>query len=178
MISWLKKLWDKSGEGKFLLSHILPMAGLFLTWGCLGHLYITTLDKEDLIKIDGRIEWIGIAPERSISRSGGTYHPLKIALIGEDDIYRLHDDFKNDFERILDSLKVGDDISLFRRSGMQTLVGWGRINDILAIEKNSATIFALERTLWYEERQRDILAFFMIVCWMGYAGHLYGKKKI
>lgn len=177
MIKWLKDFWDKSGDRKFLLTHILPTAGLFFTWGFLGHLYMTNLDSDDLKEINGKIEWIGIVTESSISRSMAKYHPLKIKLQGQSDMYRLHDNFKNDFRRIQENLKTGDDIKLFTRNGLQTFISWGKTNDIFIIQKGNETIFGLERMIKYKTNQRDIFAGFAILCWTIYLGYIYQKRK-
>lgn len=176
-MKWLKDLWDKSGDRKFLLTHILPAAGLFFTWGFLGHLYMTNLDKDDLKEIRGKIEWIGTVTESSASRSMAKYHPLKIQLQESPDMYRLNDYFKLDFKRIQDSLRVGDEIKVYRRSGLQAFISWGKTNDIFIIQKGDMTILGLERMLKYKKNQRDIFGVLTIICLAVYIGHIYNKRK-
>jgi len=154
MIKWLKHLWEKSGDRKlFFGSYILPLAGLLFTWGLFGHLYMSNLHKDDLKEINGAIEWIGIVPETSISRSGTKYHPLKIQLQGESDMYRLHDNFKYDFKRLEDNLRVGDNVRLYRRTNIQSFISWGRTNDIFVIEKDNTIIFGLEKMIAFKKNK-------------------------
>ena len=177
MIKWLKDLWDKSGDKKFLLTHVLPIGALFFTWGFAGHLYMTSLDKKDLKEIEGKIEWIGTVTESSASRSMAKYHPLKIQLQDSPDLYRLNDYFKLDFKRIQDSLRVGDEIRVYRRSGLQTFVSWGKTNDIFIIEKGVMTILGLDRMIKYKQNQRDIFGVLAVICWAVYIGLIYRRNN-
>lgn len=178
MIKWLKDLWEKSGDGKlFFGTYILPLAGLFFTWGFFGHLYMSNLHKDDLKEINGAIEWIGTVTETSTSRSGAKYHPLKIQLQGESDTYRLHDNFKYDFKRIQDNLRVGDYVRLYRRTKIQSILSWGKTNDICVIEKDNTIIFGLEKMIAFKKEQMDTFAGLSMICWTLYILYIYDKKR-
>jgi hypothetical protein len=171
-------LWEKSGDGKlFFGTYILPLAGLFFTWGFFGHLYMSNLGKNDLKEINGTIEWIGSVTETSISRSGAKYHPLKIELQGQSGTYRLHDNFKYDFKRIQDNLRVGDNVRLYRRTKFQSIISWGKTNDIFVIEKDNTIIFGLEKMIAFKKEQMDTFAGFSMICWTLYILYIYDKKR-
>ena len=178
MTKWLQDFWEKAADGKlFLGTYILPFAGLFFTWGFFGHLYLSNLHKNDLKEINGAIEWIGTVTEASISRSGAKYHPLKIQLQGQSDSYKLHDNFKKDFKRIQDILRVGDNVRIYRRTKIQSIISWGETNDIFVIEKDKTTIFGFEKMIGFKKEQMHTFAGFSLICWTLYILFIYDKKS-
>ncbi len=181
MINWFKNLWNESGKKSFLIRFIVPAAGIFFTWGFLGHLYMSNFQLSDLSPVKGRITYIEIVPEKSISQSGRTYHPLMIRLNSGPELYRLHEEFKFRFDKILNQVHQGDIVTLYKRNRIQALISWGRMNDIFQIDYNNTTIFKLEWMLNYKKNQMTTFGIFSSICWTVYMIYLFErtrKKKV
>ena len=169
MINWLKYLRNESGKKSFLNRFIVPTAGIFFSWGFLGHLYMTNFQLNDLTPLEGRITYIDIVPEKSISQSGGTYHPLMIRLDTGSELYRLHEEFKFKFDELLNQVSEGDVVTLYKRNRTQAFLTWGRGNDIFQIDSNNTTLFKLEWMLNYKKNQMATFGIFAVICWIAYS---------
>jgi hypothetical protein len=175
---WLKDLWENLTDSKFVLVRIVtPLAGVFFTWGFFGHLYTINLEREDLRKISGKVEWIGVRTETAIGRSPRKYHPLNILLAGHDESFRLIDHFKYHFERIQDSVRFSDNVTIYARTKMQTLFGWGRQADIYALDKGDKSIFSVEQMNNFLEEQMYGYGAFAFICWFLYAMDFYERAR-
>lgn len=161
----MERIWKNS----FLIRFIVPTAGIFFSWGFLGHLYMTNLQLTDLTPVEGRITYIDIVPEKSMSRSGGTYHPLMIQLNTGPELYRLHEEFKFRFDELLNQVQEGDVVTLYKRNRILAFLTWGRKNDIFQIDSNSVTLFKLEWMRNYKKNQMVIFGILAAICWIAYS---------
>ncbi len=168
MIKWLKYLLNEFGKRTFLIKFIVPIAGVFFTWGFLGHLYMTNFKLSDLTQIKGQITYIDIVPEKSISRSGRMYYPLMIRLNNGSEVYRLHEEFNFRFDELINQISEGDVVTIYKRNRKQAFLTWGKRNDIFQIDHGNSTMFRLEWMLNYKRNQMGILGIFATVCWVSY----------
>ena len=67
MFKWFKRLWRDSGKmskQEFGCKYFIPLVATFLTWGVVGHIYISTLSIEKLTPCKGEVTSIKTKLER------------------------------------------------------------------------------------------------------------------
>lgn len=177
MLKWLKYIWEESGKQSFLIRFITPTAGIFFAWGFFGHLYMTNFQLDDLTPVHGQVTFIDIVPEKSMSKSGGTYHPLKIRLDNSPELYRLYEKFKFRFDELMNQIDIGDDVTLFKCNRIQAFLSWGKRNDIFQIDSKNSTVFRLEWMLNYKDNQMTAFGIISVICWIAYSFYRIGQWK-
>src|SRR5687767_12473004 len=125
MIKWFKILWKDLGNlprHHFFQKYILPALAIFFTWGATGHLYLSALTKDLLVKNVGQVSNIEEIME------GGRYihNPLIISLANYHQNFRLRDTYERDYFVLQQEIKVGDTITIYTRHLWQTILGWGK----------------------------------------------------
>ena len=177
MIERLKKFWKEFGTKEFGIKYILPVGGLFFTWGFLGHLYTQSLTLDDFVKTTGTVEQIEIVFEQGAKSN---YKWLTIHLNETGDSYRVHDSFKSRFKEFKTKISTGDTITIYTRTPLQTTIGWGQAADIYQIEKRGQVLFDFK---WMKKFNKDQLwttLFFSVFFWGIYIGlmiNMNGEKK-
>lgn len=96
MIKLLKRFWDSFGDKDFGLKIVAPTLGLFLTLGAFAQYYSFSLDKDELVKTSGTVEWIGETMEHGTNFN--KYYPLMISLSGHHKQFRVKDTFNTDLK--------------------------------------------------------------------------------
>ena len=173
MIKILRRIWDTFGDKDFFGKIVIPSGGVFFTLGTLAQFYSLTLSKNDLVKTTGTVEWISGKTEQGVK--GNRYYPLVIYLSDQEDYYRIKDTFNRKYKTIKEQIKPGDNILLYTRSTLQTIIGWGQENDIYAIDKGENVIFDIELMRDYKRGQIESFGIFAFICWMLYGLYRYNK---
>lgn len=162
-----KKIWnDLSTLSRFHFAckYIFPFFAIFLTWGCLGNFYQTRLGKSELVEHVGQVHHIGVRFEQG-TRSSYKYYPLKISLENFTDEFSLRDEFEDRFSLLQDKIHMGDTITIYTRTSLQTMIGWGQKNDIYQIEKGSEVLFPASVAADYNANQAKILLLMALLFW-------------
>jgi hypothetical protein len=160
MFNWMKRLWHDLGNMtrfEFGCKYVFPIIAVFLTWGVIGHIYIINLDVKKLTPCIGKVTFIDIRLERGAKRA--KYYPLKITITGHKGQFRVMDKFKKEFRFIQSEIKLGDTITIYKRNKWQSVLSWGRRNDVYQIEKKDTLIFSL-RTV--KEDARELIPWILI----------------
>ena len=173
MIRLLKRFWDSFGDKDFGLKIIAPTAGLFFTLGTVAQYYSSTLDKDELVKTSGTVEWIGEAMEHGTNLN--KYYPLMISLTGQQEQFRVKDNFKYRFKELKNRIKNGDNLTVYTRTKAQTIIGWGQQFDIFQIENNSEVLFDIKWMKTYRKSQMEFFGLFAIISWGLFGGYFYRK---
>jgi hypothetical protein len=159
----------------FGCKYVFPAAAFFLTWGCLGNFYQTRLDKSQLVANVGVVDNIDVAFEQGM-KSSYKYYPLLISLKNSSDNFRLRDKFGDWFPFLRDSIHIGDTITIYTRTKFQTIIGWGKTNDIYLIEKGNELIFPASIVRDYNAGQAKLLLVLALLFWTPFV--LYKLKVI
>jgi hypothetical protein len=146
-----------------------------MTWGSFGNFYQTHLDKTQLVKNNGRVNNIEVVFEQG-TKSSYKYYPLIISLVSSSDNFRLRDRFEDWFPFLEDKIHIGDTVQIYTRTRFQTLIGWGKRNDIYLIEKGNELIFPGNIVREYNAGQAKALLFFALLFWTPFI--LYKLKVI
>lgn len=135
-----------------------------MTWGALGNFYQTHLDKKQLVQNKGIVNNIAVVFEQG-TKSSYKYYPLKISLAGFSNAFRLRDNFKDWFPYLQDKIKTGDTIEIYTRTKLQSIIGWGKQNDIYQIEENKQVLLPLTFVADYNNRQAIGIMIMAILFW-------------
>jgi hypothetical protein len=160
---------------QFFQKFILPGLAAFFTWGVVGHSYLTNLDTTDLVANIGQVNEIGVEYEEGL-RSRYKYYPLKIKLSNYPEKFRVPDIYKIEFSYLQEKISPGDTITLYSRTLWQTILGWGKRNDIYQIDKNGQTVFFLSKVISEKKDQRIIFILFSVILWLWYITYVRIKK--
>lgn len=148
----------------FACKYIFPAFAIFLTWGSLGNFYQTQLNKTQLVKNSGLVSDIEVVFQQG-TKPSYKYYPLLISLVNSSNSFRLRDKFTDWFSFLQDKIHVGDTIEIYTRTKFQTLIGWGKQNDIYQIEKGNQLIFPISVVTDYNASQARALLFLALLFW-------------
>jgi len=167
MIKWFKTIWKDLGnlsKFQFFQKYILPGLAIFFTWGAIGHLYLTTINKNSLVKNRGQVETLEEAME------GGRYNhnSLIIELSNYQQEFRLPDAYERDYFVLQQEIQIGDTITIYTRHRWQVILGFGQFKDIYQIDKGGETLFYLFEVIEEKKSQLNIFALFVCVFWAWY----------
>lgn len=173
MIELLKKFWDSFGDKDFGLKIIVPTAGLFFTLGTVAQYYSSSLDKEELVKTSGTVEWIGETAEHRMNLN--RYYPLVILLSGHQEQFRVKENFKYRFKELKNNIQNGDNLTVYTRTKAQTIIGWGQQSDIFQIERKSDVLFDIKSMKRYRKNQMEFFGLFAVIAWGLFGVYFYRK---
>lgn len=177
MKNWFKTFWKDLGnlpKGLFFHKYILPTLAIFFSWGLVGHILLVSLDKNSLVSNKGNVTSIEVRFEQG-TRATYKYYPLKIGLTNYSEEYRLPDTYKTFFPYLQQEIIVGDSITLYTRNRWQTILGWGRQNDIYQIDKSGQTLFDISEVINEKKNQLTLLLVFSLILWIWYV--IYRRIK-
>lgn len=175
MIKLLKRIWDSFGDKDFGLKIVAPTAGLFFTLGTIAQYYTVSLDKDELVKTTGTVEWVGESIEHGTNFN--KYYPLMISLSGHQEPFRVKDNFKYRFKKLKNEIQNGDNLTVYTRTQTQTMIGWGQRLDIFQIEKGSEILLDINWMKNYRRSQMEYFGLFSIISWGLFGGYLYKKRN-
>jgi hypothetical protein len=175
MIRFLNRFWDSFGEKDFGLKIVAPTLGLFFTLGSCAQYYSFSLDKDELVKTSGTVEWITETEERGTTLT--KYYPLMISLQGHQEQFRVKDNFKYRFKDLKNRIRNGDNLTVYTRTKAQTIVGWGQRFDIFQIEKESEILFDIKWMKNYNKNQMEFFGFFSLIAWGLFVAYIYKRRS-
>ena len=174
MTNWLKILWkDMSETSKpiFFQKYVLPSLALFFTWGIVAHLMLMQLDINSLQKNTEEVSNIIIRTERGKY----THCPLFIELNNNENEFRIPDSYKDHFTTLQQKILIGDAVTIYTRNKWQTILMWGKLNDIYQIDKNGETLFRLSTVIAEKKSQAKIFTIFSLILWTWYI--MFRRKR-
>lgn len=179
-MKWLKWILEEFKKDSFYYKFLLPIIGLFLTWGFISQFYLTTLSKTNLESIKGSILKIGIQKVESNSSlyKTTTYNPLIITINNSNDEFRLRHQLVDYFGKIQRDLKIGDTITIYKKFSLQAMFTMGRKNDIFQIEKDKKIIFEIKELHPFLRSQWIAFLIFDIIILIALFYYIIVKKTI
>jgi hypothetical protein len=170
MIKWFKTFLKDFGNlprFQFFQKYVLPGLAIFFTWGTVGHLYLTTIKKDLLVKNTGQVEIIEEIAE------GGRYNhqSLIIKLSHSQAEFRVPDEYKRDYFVLQQEIRVGDTITIYTRHLWQAILGFGTFKDVYQIEKGKETLFYLFEVIDEKKSQLKLFSIFACVLWVWYIAY-------
>lgn len=180
MANWFKTLIDDLGDlskPQFFEKYILPLFALFFTWGLVGNLILINLESNSLVKNKGQVRSIQVKLEQGRNRSD-KYYPLIINLKNYNDEFRLSDTYRNNFTALQQKITIRDTVILYTRNKWQSILSWGKQEDIYQIEKDGQILFELSKVITEKKSQATIMTFFCLILWPWYFIYRQRQSKI
>ena len=172
-----KNLWsDISNLSRFHFAckYVFPSFAIFLTWGCLGNFYQIRLTKHQLVQNHGQVRSINVVFEQG-TKSSYKYYPLIISLTNSKTNFRIRDKFDDWFPYLKDEIHIGDTIQIYTRTKFQTILGWGKKDDVYLIEKGGKLLFPSSVVSDYNAGQAKGMLFLALLFW---APFIFYKLKV
>jgi hypothetical protein len=170
MTNLIKKLWNDTQnltKAQFLGKYLLPMVAIFFTWGMVGQILFISIYPNLPNKIAGKVTSIAVQFEQGTERQY-KYYPLKIGLAKHPQEFRLPEIYKSDFPSLLETIKIGDTITLHSGYKWQTILFWGEQTDIYQIDKNGKTLFGISKIKAIKKSDIKTFGFLSAIFWIWY----------
>lgn len=179
MTNLIKRLYNDTQnltKAQFLGKYLLPLVAIFFTWGIVGQILFVSLCPSLLIKNTGEVTTIAIQFEQGADKQY-KYYPLKIGLTKYPQEFRLPEIYKIDFPSLLQTIKIGDTITLYTGNKWETILDWGQI-DIYQIDKNGKTLFDISKIKATKKSDIKIFGYLSAIFWVWYIIYRGTRKAI
>ncbi len=132
-LEWLNEQIDR---------YLIPASIVALAFITLCSFYNLSLQLNNLIKVEGKVQSIKI--EEEIRSKGSTTHNLFVYLKTGDRFKVMDDELFDQYRQtIVSKVNSGDQVTIYRRTSLQTIFGLGTSNLIYQMEHNGKVLMPL-----------------------------------
>ncbi|MFT3704166.1 MAG: hypothetical protein QM802_17495 [Agriterribacter sp.] len=121
----------------------MPIIASLLTYLAMGQLYTTSLSENDLVSSTGQVSII----KQDIfldNNCRDTTRRVSIKLLNSNDNFFLFDNNGDIYESIKQKVIAGDEVSIFHRTLLQSIIGFGNKFQIFKIEKGRDILYNVD----------------------------------